>query len=97
MEEIGIIPCYDMTVEAAYAKLVVICGMTRQSEERAEVIHFYAMHFFLLLTYSKLQFLRFNCDFFIAHEAESQRRNDYSTLELKTSKTSTNIFATNTM
>lgn len=37
MEEIGIIPCYDMTPEAAYAKLVVVCGMTAQSEERAEV------------------------------------------------------------
>ncbi|CAG9761020.1 unnamed protein product [Ceutorhynchus assimilis] len=38
LEEIGVIPCYDMTVEAAYAKLVVVCGMTRQSEERAELM-----------------------------------------------------------
>ncbi|ENN79189.1 hypothetical protein YQE_04373, partial [Dendroctonus ponderosae] len=36
LEEIGVISCYDMTVEAAYAKLVVVCGMVSQSEERAE-------------------------------------------------------------
>ncbi|XP_066247885.1 L-asparaginase-like [Euwallacea similis] len=38
MEEIGIIPCYDMTPEAAYAKLVVVCGMVAQSEERGELM-----------------------------------------------------------
>ncbi|XP_030758893.1 60 kDa lysophospholipase-like isoform X2 [Sitophilus oryzae] len=38
MEEIGIIPCYDITVEAAYTKLMVICGMEKKSEERAELM-----------------------------------------------------------
>ncbi|XP_019756668.2 60 kDa lysophospholipase [Dendroctonus ponderosae] len=38
LEEIGVISCYDMTVEAAYAKLVVVCGMVSQSEERAELM-----------------------------------------------------------
>ncbi|XP_076265153.1 60 kDa lysophospholipase-like isoform X2 [Rhynchophorus ferrugineus] len=38
MIEIGVIPCYDMTVEAAYCKLMVICGMERNSEDRAELM-----------------------------------------------------------
>lgn len=38
LEDVGVISCYDMTVEAAFAKLTVVCGMTKKPEERAQLM-----------------------------------------------------------
>ncbi|XP_050310424.1 L-asparaginase-like [Anthonomus grandis grandis] len=38
LQEIGVVSGHDITIEAAYAKLVVVCGMVRTSEERTELM-----------------------------------------------------------